>query len=87
MRDFILKYKNARKCIDQINNGEWVPSVHANNGIYTSAFRKDKELWLAYGAFFCEISEPAPHFGWLWRHYVWWVAARKLSKIKTPELE
>jgi len=68
------------------------------DGVIYTARRENYRLWLANGPFFCEIDEfneekCKPAFGFIWRHYVWWAAARRLKsaaeyrKAHTPVLK
>lgn len=81
----LLRFNNARSAIRQIRRGEWkVETGRINDPIY-AATRCGYRLWLANGAFFCDVTDfnggkCKPAFGLLWRHYVWFAAARKLKK-------
>ena len=78
VKDFITRFKNARKVIQQIRSGEWVPRFNSFSCEHLTAKRDGLELWLGNGSFFCEIRDK-DCFGLFWRHYVWWSAARKLK--------
>ena len=84
--DFITHFNNARACVKQIKNGEWVPEYNPISRTHHTASRNGYRLWLSNGPFFCEVDEFEGErcsyaFGWLFRHYVWFAAARSL-KIK-----
>lgn len=84
---FILKFKNAKAVVRQIQSGEWDAIVNVIGGEIYTAERNGYRLWLANGPFFCEIDEfngekCAPAFGLVWRHYVWWMAARNIRLKK-----
>ncbi|MFP1844429.1 hypothetical protein ACLEDU_02480 [Lonsdalea quercina] len=98
--NFALRFRNARKVIKQIRSGEW-SSTGIDSGNVYSACRDGREIWLSNGAFFCDLVDPSDRttslmaFGLVWRHWVWWAAARKLKgdierknrdKIHIPEL-
>lgn len=83
--NFITRFNNAKKCVKQIKNGEWNKRINAIDGNVYTAHRDGYRLWLANGSFFCEIEEfngekCQPAFGLLFRHYVWFAAARSLKK-------
>ena len=89
MKNFIsvvvLRFNNARTVIQQIRRGEWEVEPDGNTDTVYAAARCGYRLWLANGTFFCEVTEfygdkCKPAFGLLWRHYVWFAAARKLKK-------
>lgn len=82
--DFIAHFKNARSCIKQIRDGEWIPRFNNIDKQHYTAHRGEYRLWLANGSFFCEIDEfkgerCLPAFGLFFRHYVWFAAARRLK--------
>ncbi|QHQ14555.1 hypothetical protein GMW39_00840 [Pectobacterium parmentieri] len=82
--NFVLRFKNARKVINQIKAGEWVPRLNTTDGEHYTAHREGRMLWIANGAFFCDLKEPDDYedlmaFGLIFRHWVWWAAARKLK--------
>lgn len=72
-----LKLRNALTAIRQIRAGEWVPRYNPISNCHLTAHRNGMELWLGNGAFFCEIT-PGCYFGLVWRHLVWWAAAKRL---------
>lgn len=78
MKNFIQQFRNAKTCIAQIRRGEWVPEYNIYSRKHLTARRKGLELWLGNGAFFCDIDNTC--FGLIWRHLVWWAAARKLRR-------
>jgi hypothetical protein len=87
LNDFITRYKNARVVVKQIKQGEWVCHYNSINGKCYIAKRKGVELWIGNGAFFCEIRDVEPSsFGLIFRHYVWWAAARNLLKNQLVKL-
>lgn len=87
MSKFMKKYANAKKAIAQIRAGEWVPYFNSIAGRNLTASRGGLELWIGNGGWFCEIKQ-GDYFGWFWRHYVWWAAARHLpmAGVKPPEI-
>lgn len=92
--DFAQRFRNARCAIQQIRAGEWTPRFNPLGGENYAALRGDMKLWIGNGAFFCEITtneqgDPAVgrYFGLVWRHWVWWAAARKLRRLEVPILE
>ena len=96
MVNFIRYLKNTKLVIIQIKRGEWVARVNGIDGLIYSAHRNGHKLWLANGAFFCEIVEVdevkcKKAFGLILRHVVWWAGARKLRGVKktppTPKLD
>ncbi len=82
MSRFLQRFENAKKAIAQIRAGEWEPRWNPFSNECLNAHRGDLELWIGNGPFFCEIQGPIPgaYLGLLWRHYVWWAAARKLKR-------
>lgn len=84
LQRFILRFNNAKNAIRQIRNGEWTPRWNDISEAHLTASRGEYRLWLGNGAYFCEVtlqdkdSEPGA-FGLIWRHWVWWAAARKLK--------
>ena len=92
MRNFIqgqlIKYYNAKTVIKQIRLGEWKPVYNELCLESLNAHRVGFELWLGNGAWFCDIEEIGRYglagvkvnaFGLIFRHWVWWAAARKLK--------
>jgi hypothetical protein len=75
----VIGYRNAKTAILQIERGEWNPVYNRECRQHLHAERKGLELWLGNGAWFCEIRR-GNYFGILWRHYVWWAAARRLKR-------
>lgn len=82
MNRFLQQFENAKAVVAQIRDGEWKPTYNTFTGSTLTARRGNLQLWLGNGGFFCEIQGPIPgaYFGRLWRHYVWWAAARKLKR-------
>ena len=76
---FMTEYRNARTAINQIRRGEWKPIYNTTCRDHIHAERNGLELWLGNGPLFCEIRR-GKYFGYFWRHYVWWAAARKLKR-------
>lgn len=79
VKDFLKRYKNARKAIAQIRAGEWEPIYNSLSLTNLTAKRGDLELWIGNGPWFCEISGGL-YFGLFWRHYVWWAAASAMKQ-------
>ena len=80
-----IHFKNAKKVVSQIRSGEWDAGTYSIDGEVFVSRLNGYELWLANGPFFCDIKKYRhevcqPAFGLLFRHYVWWSAARKLKK-------
>jgi len=90
MLKIFTHFKNARKVVAQIKGGEWDSGVYSIEGEVYGAILNGYRLWLANGPFFCDINQYQdekcqPAFGLIFRHYVWWAAARKLkspAKVK-----
>jgi hypothetical protein len=80
LNDFITRYRNAKKAIQQIKNGEWEPIYNSLAKAHLTAVKGELELWLSNGSFFCEIEGGSPYFGLFWRHWVYFAASRKLKK-------
>ena len=79
VNDFMKRYANAKKAVVQIRAGEWEPKYNPLSRANLTAKRGNLELWIGNGAWFCEIrGGSANYFGLIWRHYVWWAAARRL---------
>lgn len=83
---FIQRYKNAKKVVAQIKNGEYIPQTNEFDRKHYHASSSDGiDLWIANAWSLTIISgtnysaRTCP-FGTFWRHYVWWFAARKLKK-------
>lgn len=74
----VRQYRNAKACIAQIKRGEWKPLYNPISKRHLCASRNGLELWVGNGAWFCEIN--GGYFGLLWRHWVWWAAARKMTR-------
>lgn len=85
----VMRFRNARKAIAQIRQGEWKPVWNSIGREHLAAEKGRFRLWLGNGSFFCDIDN-SNYFGLVWRHWVWWAAARKLKKdadrLRTPEL-
>jgi hypothetical protein len=75
----MTKFQRARLVIQQIKNGEWIPRYNDIDSGHLTAHRNGVELWIGNGAWFCDIKETNA-FGYVFRHYVWWAAARKLKR-------
>lgn len=77
---FYIRHTNAKTAIEQIRNGEWKPRYNNISMRHLTARKDGMELWLGNGAWFCEIHKQgeAGYFGLVWRHWVYWAAARKL---------
>lgn len=83
--NFITHFKNAKKCVKQIKDGEWNPRINTIDGKAYAAYRDGYRLWIGNGPFFCEIDEfngkeCHPAFGFIFRNYVWFAAARSLKR-------
>ncbi len=83
--NFALRFRNAKAVIRQIKDDEWKVRENGIDGIHYSARRGEFILWLANGAFFCDLQDADSRkdrnaFGLIWRHWVWWAAARKLKR-------
>jgi hypothetical protein len=72
-------YANSRIAIQQIRSGEWDFRFNDISDTCCTAHRDGLTLWVGNGGFFCEI-EGRRAFGLLFRHYVWWAAARKARR-------
>ncbi|MFP1749211.1 hypothetical protein [Lonsdalea quercina] len=96
--NFALRFRNAKVVINQIKSGEW-SEKDLFSGVLYAVYRDGRKLWLANGSFFCDLVDPETNehigaFGLIWRHWVWFSAARKLKrdterrarKIRIPEL-
>lgn len=79
MKTFTKQFKNARAVIEQLNNNEWIFDFNSLSEHCCRANRKERELWVANGAFFCDVDEKNC-FGLIFRHYVWWAAARAKTR-------
>ena len=77
-----LHYENAIKAVAQIRAGEWIPKYNDLSRSHLCASRGDLRLWIGNGPWYCDIDTgyDAGCFGFAWRHYVWWAAARKLKR-------
>lgn len=89
------QFRNAQVCIAQIRRGEWTPRYNdiALSHLVARGPRR-REMWIANGPFFCDVEvDGRSCFGLIFRHWVWWAAARKLKRDadravnKTPVLE
>lgn len=81
----IHHWKNAQAVIKQIKNGEWILRWNPISNEHLTAKRvnghsscEKDELWLGNGGFFVDVNNKNA-FGLLFRHYVWWAAARKFK--------
>lgn len=72
------EYRNAKKAVAQIQAGEWVPKYNELSRSHLYAIRGDLRLWIGNGPWYCDID--TGYFGFAWRHYVWWAAARKIKR-------
>lgn len=89
-----IRYNNAKLVINQIRAGEWTPGRWHDGGRYYIASRGSVNIWLANGPFFCEgfVGDAANAkgsglFGLIFRHWVWWAAARHLANTKRPLID
>ena len=75
----ISNYQTAKRIIQEIKKGEWRPLFNFEEKTFLIALKGDDELWIN-GPFFCELSgETKERFGIIFRHWVWWAAARQLK--------
>ncbi|CBX44544.1 hypothetical protein P88_00330 [Erwinia phage phiEt88] len=85
LKNITLRFNNARIVIRQIKNDEWVPEWSEHSNEHLTALRGKYKMWIGNGAFFCEVIPRNEYdtpgaLGLIWRHWVWWAAARKLKK-------
>ena len=73
-----MQHRNARKCINQIRAGEWVPVYNRLKNTHITAERGGLRLWLSNGPPFCDIDDKN-YFGILFRFWVYFAASRKLK--------
>lgn len=77
-------YRNARAVVKQIKAGEWEVWYNPQSLEHLKARRKGVVLWIGSGGFFCTTMvthlNDIDAFGLIFRHYVWWGAARKLKR-------
>tara|TARA_R100000951_G_scaffold22085_1_gene18337 strand:- start:2675 stop:2974 length:300 start_codon:yes stop_codon:yes gene_type:complete len=78
--DFYRQWLNAKYVVEQLKNDEWVFRYNSLSDKCCTAKRNDVELWVANGAWFCVIKTDPKAFGLIFRHYVWWAAARRKTK-------
>jgi len=83
MKDFIQRFKNARKVVSMLKSGAFTP--YMIEGECYTAESEIGDLWLASGSFFCEMRKKNTReyigaFGLFWRHYVWFAAGRKFKR-------
>lgn len=82
-----IRWANSRKVVGEIKRGEW-ECERVIDGIVYKIQRKSDGLilWVANGPFFLAkdhgFAKRNNIFGYIFRHYVWWAAARKLKKNK-----
>ncbi len=89
----VSKFKNAKAVIKQLKDGEWKFRYNVLSGKCLTADRGDDELWVGDGASFTDVNE-SNAFGLVFRHWVWWAAARGATKAankaaiedRTPKL-
>lgn len=72
----IRRYQNARAVVQQIRNGEWAFQYNSLCDLCCVAHRGEREMWVGNGGFFLDVDH-SNAFGLIFRHYVWWAAARK----------
>ena len=84
MKNLIHNYKNAKRVIEQIKNGEWYFHVNSLGDCYI-ATRGSRELQVGGKGSRCDI-DYMNAFGLLFRHWVWHAAA-KHEKIKAKKRE
>ena len=85
MKKLIHNYKNAKKVIEQIKNGEWNFNNVYDGEACCTAQKDGLTLWVGSGGWYCEIKNKKA-FGLLFRHWVWHAAA-KHEKIKAEKKE
>lgn len=78
------QWRNARAVSKQLQGGEWEFRYNELCGHCCTARRNDLELWVGSGAWFCEI-RGTDAFGLIFRHYVWYAAARRARKSADRE--
>jgi hypothetical protein len=80
LKNFIQRFKNAKTVIRQIKAREWRAHYNPLSRRHLTAHNGTLQLWIGNGAWFCEIDGGSGnYFGLVWRHYVWWLAAKKLT--------
>jgi len=72
----VSKFKNAQIVIQQLKNGEWEFHYNRLVGRCCTAHREGRGLWVSNGAWFVDV-DGTNAFGFVFRHWVWWAAARK----------
>ena len=72
-------FKNAKAVIEQIRNGEWEFLYNPLSQKHCRAEREGRVLWISNGSWYCDVDD-CNAFGLLFRHWVWWAAARKATK-------
>jgi len=72
----VSKFKNAKIVIQQLRNGEWEFRYNSLCGHCCTADREGRELWVSNGAWFVDVDD-SNAFGLIFRHWIWWAAARK----------
>jgi len=75
------QWKNSNAIIKQLNNDEWKFIYNPLTRGCCDAEKDGLVLWVSNGAWFCEIQRQYPlPIGLIFRHYVWWMAARKKTR-------
>lgn len=92
--NLIDQYRNAKKLIQQIRNGEWKPQY--TSGVIYDLTRGDKELWVSNGPAFLKIdwentasksNKKLPEFLGIWRWYAWYAAVGKFVNTSKTVIE
>jgi hypothetical protein len=81
--EIMTKWQRARLVVKQLRSGEWTPVFNKYSDAHITAERNDCELWIAAGPWFLDIIQYDKNtnaFGLIFRHYVWWAAARKFKR-------
>ena len=80
----IHNYKNAKAVIQQIKNNEWDFEISDYSERCYFGKKDGLQLWVSNGGFFCDIhklniagSIETNAFGYLFRHWVWFAAAKQ----------
>lgn len=71
-----IRWNNAKIVIQQISDGEWEFNYNPMTGHCCNAIRLNRKLWVGNGGWFVDVDD-SNAFGLIFRHYVWWAAARR----------
>ena len=80
INDFYKQWLNSKAVVKQLRNDEWQFKYNDLAGHCCTTERNGVVLWIANGAWFCVIETDPKAFGLIFRHYVWWAAARRKTK-------